>query len=328
MKKKLMAWFLVLGMAVTGLVGCGGQSGETDTDTASEDGAAAEESGSERGNAFKFGFITLADSDVWCKSVCTAFEEYVAETYPDCEVVTADGKADANIQIQSVENFIAQQVDAIIIQPADADAAGPAIEAANAAGIPVISTAIRANSGDYTYVGPENIEAGAMHAEYIMEHCDPGAKILYLQGTAGLSHSTDRYNGFIDTLDEAGFDYELLAAQDGDYLRTEGLRIMEDWIQKYPEFDAVVSSNDEMALGAIEALKAANIEDVVVLGLDATDDARAEIKAGTMSGSLKQDAVIIANTSADLAVKAAQGEEIEDTYVDWVMITKDNVDTE
>ena len=103
---------------------------------------------------------------------------------------------------------------------------------------------------------------------------------------------------------------------------------MEDWIQKYPEFDAVVSSNDEMALGAIEALKAANIEDVVVLGLDATDDARAEIKAGTMSGSLKQDAVIIANTSADLAVKAAQGEEIEDTYVDWVMITKDNVDTE
>ena len=149
-------------------------------------------------------------------------------------VLNVDGNADANLQIQAVENFIAQQVDVIVLQPADADATGPAIEAANAAGIPVITTAIRANSGDYTYVGPENIEAGKAHAQFIMDNCEAGAKILYLQGTAGLSHSTDRYNGFIQGLDDAGFDYELLAAQDGDYLRTEGLRITEDWIQKYP----------------------------------------------------------------------------------------------
>ena len=103
---------------------------------------------------------------------------------------------------------------------------------------------------------------------------------------------------------------------------------MEDWIQKFPEFDAVVSSNDQMALGAIEALKGAGIEGTIVLGLDATDDARAEIKAGTMAGSLKQDAVAIGKASADCSFRVAGGEKIEDEYVPFVMITKDNVDTE
>lgn len=325
MKKNLAVLLLTMAMTVTGLAGCGGEA------PPAEESASAEKTTAEGENdtaAYTFGFITLADSDVWCKSVCTSFEEYVAATYPKCEVVTADGNSDANLQIQAVENFIAQKVDVIVLQPADADATGPAIEAANAAGIPVITTAIRSNSGDYTYVGPENIEAGKMHAQFVMDNCEAGAKILYLQGTAGLSHSTDRYNGFIQGLDEAGFDYELLAAQDGDYLRTEGLRITEDWIQKYQEFDVIVSSNDQMALGAIEALKGANIEGVIVLGLDATDDARAEIKAGTMAGSLKQDAAAIAQTSADLSVEAAGGAEIEDTYVEWVMITAENVDVD
>lgn len=333
--KKMLALLMAMSLIGASLIGCGsGKGGEdaaatnSDTQAAENTDAQDEDGGSEEGGAYTFGFITLADSDVWCKSVCTAFQDYVAQTYPDCKVVTADGNSDANLQIQAVENFIAQQVDVIVLQPADADAAGPAVEAANAAGIPVICSAIKANSGEYTYVGPENLEAGKMHAEYVMENCEPGAKILYLQGTAGLNHSTDRYNGFIDTLDDAGFDYELLAAQDGDYLRTEGLRIMEDWIQKFPEFDAVVSSNDQMALGAIEALKGAGIEGTIVLGLDATDDARAEIKAGTMAGSLKQDAVAIGKASADCSFRVAGGEKIEDEYVPFVMITKDNVDTE
>ncbi len=326
MKRKLTAILLSACMITGILTGCG--SSDSSAASSDSDSAEVEESTSSEGGAYTFGFITLADSDVWCKSVCTNFEEYVADNYSDCTVVTADGNSDANVQIQAVENFIAQQVDVIVLQPADADATGPAIEAANAAGIPVITTAIRSNVGDYVYVGPENLEAGKMHAEYIMENCEPGAKILYLQGTAGLSHSTDRYNGFIDTLDSEGFDYELLAAQDGDYLRTEGLRITEDWLQKFTEIDAIVASNDQMALGAIEALKAANVSDVVVLGLDATDDARDEIRSGNMAGSLKQDAVAIANTSADLSYQAASGEEIEDTYVEWVMITEENVDVD
>ena len=345
MKKKIIA--TVLAMAMVGVMaGCGSSndSASSDSSDASEETSeeteeAADESedeaedtadSSEAGgdDAFTFGFVTLADSDVWCKSVCTAFEEYVAATYPNCRVVTADGNADANVQIQAIENFIAQGVDVLVLQPADADATAPGIEEANDQGIPVITTAIKSNAGEYTYVGPENLEAGKAHAEYIMENCEPGCKILYLQGTAGLSHSTDRYNGFIDTLDEAGFDYELLAAQDGDYLRSEGLRITEDWIQKYPEFDAIVSSNDEMALGAVQALKSAGKEGVVVLGLDASDDAREAIREGSMTASLKQDAVAIADTSADLAYKAAQGEEIEDTYIAWVMIDASNVDVD
>ncbi len=183
------------------------------------------------GEAFTFGFVTLADSDVWCKSVCREFENYVASTYPECKVVTADGNCDANLQIQAVENFIAQQIDALVIQPVDADATGPAIEAANQAGIPVITTAIRANAGDYTYVGPENPEA-------------------------------------------------------------------------------------------------ANKTGIMVLGLNANDAALEAIKEGTMTASLKQDAVAIADTAADLAVNAAKGEDIEDTYIPWIMITKNNVDTE
>lgn len=176
MKKSLAALLLTMAMAVTGLAGCGGKG-----EAPAEDGSVTEETtaeGESNTEAYTFGFITLADSDVWCKSVCTAFEEYVAATYPKCKVVTADGNADANLQIQAVENFIAQQVDVIILQPADADATGPAIEAANAAGIPVITTAIRSNSGDYTYVGPENIEAGKAHAQFIMDNCEASTAFL------------------------------------------------------------------------------------------------------------------------------------------------------
>jgi len=338
--KRIVALMLALGLVSTALMGCGSESSsesgtnntevkeETADTVGAEDTASEAQAGDNADGEFTFGFITLADSDVWCKSVCTAFEKYVSETYPGCKVVTADGNCDANLQIQAVENFIAQQVDVIVIQPADADAAGPGVEAANAANIPVICSAIKSNSGEYTYVGPENLEAGKMHAEYVMEHCEPGVKVLYLQGTAGLNHSTDRYNGFINTLDEANFEYELLSAQDANYLRTEGLRIMEDWIQKYPAFDVVVAANDQMALGAIEALKAANIDGTMVLGLDATDDARVEIKEGYMAGSLKQDAVAIGQASADCSFRTASGEQIQDEYVPFVMIAKDNVDTE
>ena len=152
-----------------------------------------------------------------------------------------------------------------------------------------------------------------------------GAKVLYLQGTPGLYHSMEREQGFMAAL-KARKDVNVLSSLSGNYSRAEGMKITEDWVQRYPKFDAIVAANDQMALGALQALKTAGRKGVLISGIDGTADAKTAIKAGEMAQSVLQNGQAQAQGAFKVLTELKAGKAAPaDVLVPFESITKDNV---
>jgi inositol transport system substrate-binding protein len=282
------------------------------------------------GGAKKYtvGYINMADSDVFASVRKRALLDLVKEKAPDIEIKTADANLDIQKQLDQADVFISQKVDCLILIPVDFDGTTPAVLRANEAGIPVICIGNNVSGGDFVFIGSQNSEAGEMQGELFARLLPQNAKLLYLQGTAGLDWSRERRAGFFNTLASAGrTDITVLAEMDGDAVREKGMKITEDWIQAYPQFDAIVAGNDQMALGAVEALKGANRQGVLISGVDGTDDARNAVKNGEMTQSILQDADGMAVATLDTLQKIFNKETVDKTiWVPFKSITRDNVD--
>ena len=238
---------------------------------------------------FVVGYTNLADTDVFTMSRKNAFIE-AAKADPGVSISFADAQGDISKQLDQIDNFIAQKVNAIIVVPVDYQGIVPGVEKANKAGIPVIALGIESAGGKYTFVGSKNLDAGRMQGEFMKDKLPKGAKILYLQGQPGLYHSKERLEGFTKAL-EGRSDVKVLANLPGNYDRAEGMKVTEDWVQKFPQFDAIIAANDQMALGALQALKTSNrLKGVMISGIDGTKDALNAIKAGEFSQSIFQNA--------------------------------------
>ncbi|MGF6988800.1 inositol transport system substrate-binding protein [Lachnospiraceae bacterium PF1-21] len=315
--KRLLAMLVVGTMMMSLLVGCSKENDSSATNT---------EEGSSDGK-FVIGYCNGADSDVFMVARKDAFSEVAGEN-ADIEIKYADANKDVQKQLSDADTFISNKVDCLVLVPNDAEAIVPAVESANAAGIPVICLGIKAASGDFIYVGSENYEAGRMQGEYFAEELPEDAKILYLAGTAGMDHSQARQEGFETALKDAGRDdVEILANLDGDYDMAKAMQITEDWIQKFSSFDGICAANDQMALGAIEALKGANrLKGVMVTGIDGLKEAYDAIENDEMVQTILQDAPGQANAAYEVVERLMKGESIEDeVLVPFVSITKDNV---
>jgi len=276
---------------------------------------------------FVVGYTNFNDSDVFPYLVKNTFQE-VAKGDPDLEVLFADANLDISKQLDQIDNFIAQKVNVIVTVPADYEGIVPGVEAANRAGIPVISLNIASAGGDFTFVGSKNYDAGKLQGEFMKEHLPQDAKILYLQGTPGLYHSVERLQGFTDACLKERPDVTLLASLSGNYDRSQGMKITEDWVQSFPQFDAIIAANDQMALGALEALKTSGrLQGVMISGIDGTADALKAIKAGEMAQSIFQNAEEQARSAYDIVelIKAGQPAPKE-KIVPFESITADNVD--
>ena len=339
MKKKtrLLSWMMVGAMTLAGLVGCGGGNNatpeaETESAATSEEANADSAEGVEEaqedsaGKTYTIGYVNLADTDQFCVARKDALSKAIKGS--NFKINFADANNDIQMQLDLANNFIAQKVDILVLVPVDFSGISPAVEKANEAGIPVICMGIKSEGGEYTYVGSENFDAGHMQGEFMAENLPENAKILYLAGTAGLDHAKERREGFYAALEEAGrADIETLDDQDGDYVMDKGMEITENWIQSFPEFNAIIASNDQMALGAIEALKASNrLEGVLITGIDGVAEAVAAIKSGEMAQSVLQNATGQAEACLDVMKKLTAGETPEkEVMVPFVSITKENV---
>jgi inositol transport system substrate-binding protein len=250
------------------------------------------------------GFTFHSSQVIFQKMLLDKFLEE-AEKYPNIEVNVIDPQVDIARQLNAIETFIAQGVDVIVCSPLDYEGSIPGVEAANEAGIPYIAMNCMVGGGEFSYAGSADVEAGRLQGEYLIDVLPEGAKILYLRGQEGMFHTGERRRGLQEALLDKRPDIELLAEQTANYLRPDGMRVMEDWIQAFPEIDAVVAANDEMALGAIEALKGANmLEGVIVCGIDANPDAIASIRKGEMTLTILQDAPAQAKKAFEVALKA------------------------
>lgn len=306
------------------LTGCGSSSSGSGT-----------EGGDSASGTFNIGYVNLADTDTFCMARETALTAELAGT--EFSVSYTDGNNDNQKQIDQTNAFLAKGVDALILVPADSDAIGPAISAANTNETPVICLGIKANSGDFTYIGSENYDAGYMQGEYMAQILPENANVLYCAGTAGLQHSADRRKGFQEALVEAGReDVTILADQDGDYVKDEAMRICDAWVQTYSDgaggvsFDAIICANDQMALGCMESLKGAGVltaaGEILISGVDGTDEAIAAVAEGFMAQTVLQDAPGQAAACHEVLQQLANGETPEkEIIVSFQSITADNV---
>lgn len=323
--KKITSLFLVICLSLSLLSGCG-SAGTPKTEAPAKDEPKVEVPKDEN-KTFKVGFSNLAVSDVFCKLREDSFAEK-AKADSSLSVIYTDANGDINKQLDQIDNFIAQKVDAMILMPVDYAGIVPGVKKANDAGIPVITLGIQAESGKTTFVGSKNYDAGRMQGEFMKEKLPKDAKILYLQGVPGLYHSKERWEGFKAACLDQRPDVKLLASLPGDYDRAKGMQVTEDWIQTFPQFDAIIAANDQMALGAIQALKAANrLEGVLISGIDGTADACNAIKAGEMAQSIYQNAVGQAEKCYETLKDILSGKSVpEFVDVPFESITKENVD--
>jgi inositol transport system substrate-binding protein len=244
----------------------------------------------------------------------------------ELNIVAAQEKTD--VQLGQVENFISQKVNAIIVIPVDTDAAGPMTAKAQAASIPLVYVNRRPSDlpKGVPYVGSDSLYAGTVEMESLAKLAGGKGNVVILQGDPANEAAVLRTKGCNDVVAKNP-GMKVTKTQAGNWYRDKGLSIMENWIQSGEQIDVVCANNDEMALGAIQALKNAKLLDkVFVGGVDATKDALAAMKAGELEVTVFQDAKGQGGGGVDAAVKLAGGGTVPDLVdVPYQLVTPENM---
>ena len=293
--KKVMVIVLAFAM-VLALAACGTKAATESTSAAATSAAAGEKvsvglSVSTLNNPF---FVTLVDG-----AKAKAAEAGV-------ELTVVDAGDDAAKQVNDIDDLISKKIAVLIVNPVDSDAVAPAVKSAKDAGIKVIAVD-RAVNGETVdcQIASDNVAGAKMATEYLVELVGKGAKVAELQGVPGASATVDRGKGFHEVADK---DLSVVASQTANFNRTEGLDVMENILQANPDIKGVFAHNDEMALGALEAI---GDKGIVVVGFDATDDAKAAIESGKMAATIAQQPDLMGGTAVETAAKLAKGETVE-----------------
>ncbi len=306
MKKKILAVVMAAAM-VFGMTACGGSSNEA--------GSAA------GGEAAGSGAIGLAVSTQNNPFFVTLVEgAQAAADAAGVELVVTDAGDDAAKQTNDVDDLISKNVSVLIVNPVDSDAIAPAVEDAIAAGIKVIAVDRAVNGVDVDcQIASDNVAGAEMATEYLKSVIGDGAKVAELQGTTGASATIDRGEGFHNIADGS---LDVVASQTASFDRAEGLTVMENIIQSNGDIKGVFAHNDEMALGAIEAIEASG-KDIKIVGFDATDDGVAAVKEGKMAATVAQQPDKMGSTAVETAIKLINGETVEKSIpVEVTLVTE------
>jgi len=243
------------------------------------------------------------------------------------DVIVLDARTDPGRQLAQVEDLIQQKVDVILLSPWDPDPGGSCVEAANKANIPVIVLDVGVNSGKIeTFIVSDNLKGGELAGEFIAQKLGGKGKVAHIQCQLGYKIPALRGEGFTNVMKKYGI--EIVAKQPADSQRSLGMKVMEDFIQAHPDLNVVFCENDEMALGALEAVKAAGLQDkIIVVGFDAIPDALCSIKNGELAATVAQKPYEIGKMGVDAALKVLKGEKLPETiYVPVELVTPENVD--
>jgi ribose transport system substrate-binding protein len=237
------------------------------------------------------------------------------------KVTVVDAQDDTAKQISGIEDLILQKVDVLLVNPTDSAAISSAVQSANEAGIPVITIDRSSDEGDIeTFIASDNVAGGEMAAEYLVKELGEKAKVVELEGVSGASATRERGKGFHNIADKQ---LEVLTSQTAEFDRTKGLNVMENILQGNKDIQAVFAHNDEMALGAIEAIKAAG-KDIIVVGFDGNDDALKAVEKGELKATIAQQPVLIGEEAVNAAEKILKGDKVDDTIsVPLKLVTKE-----
>ncbi len=335
----LLSGVLAAGM----LTACGGSGGDTasgsgteaadtdtDTDTGSDtdDASAGEDTGSS-GGKYKITTICMAlNSDYW-HMVEAGAKLAGKELGVEVNVIGPNAESDSATQINMVEDAVNNKVDAIVLAANEPTALVSAATTVKGADIPLVLIDTKLNTDDESlyscFVGTGNKDAGKQGGEFIASKLESGDKVAIIRGTVGQTVHDDRGAGAEEAMEAAGL--EVVAIQPADSDRGKAVDVAENIIQSNPDIKAFYATNDDMALGAYQAVAAANLSDVVVVGFDGTFNAMDSISNGEMSASVAQLPVEEGYQGVINAVKILDGETVEkDQPLDVVVLNEENVE--
>lgn len=273
--------------------------------------------------------VSIANfDDTFLMYMKDGMDAYAKELGAKVNVEYVDAKEDMAQQMNQVENFIVQGKDAIVIVPVDTSATEPMTQLATEEKIPLVY--VNRNPGNLPegvyYVGSEEIVAGKLQMEFLSNALKEQGKVAILMGKLDNEGALKRTQGVEEIA--AGFDgIEIVDKQTGKWQRAEGMAVTEDWLNRFgAELNAIACNNDDMALGAIQALKDAGREDVLVVGVDATPDGLAALEAGDLTATVFQDASGQGGGAISTAFKAANGEGSEqEVWIPFKLVTPENL---
>lgn len=303
--KKLFKSISVLLLAVFVLAACAVE-GEDKAKTEEKPAENQETSVETKEGGYKIGVSLSTLNNPFFVSIREGIEEKAKEE--GAEVVISDAQNDSSVQSNQIEDLITQKVDLIIINPVDSTAISSSVQKANEANIPVICVDRGSEDGEVlSLVASNNVEGGKMAGEFILEKVGENAEVIQLEGIPGASSTRERGQGFAEATEGK---INLVASQPANFDRAEGLTVMENLLQAHPDVKAVFSQNDEMALGAIEAIKASG-KDIVVVGFDGNDDAVEAVKNGELAATVAQQPKEMGKLAMENAINHLKGETIE-----------------
>ena len=290
--------------------------------------------------------LSFGESGEYMKAWSTEIQNHPAVKDGNVEITVFDGKYDPLVQANQIDTAITQQFNAIIMAPFDLEASAPAIDRAAEAKIPVIVSALKTSSTNYTSsIIVDDREGGKIIAEEMAKRLPDGGNLVLMEGPIGQSAQIERRAG-VDAGLAAHSNLKLLVDKSGNWSRAEGQALMENWLSAYPDqINGVLAENDEMALGAIEALKGAKVDlsKVPVIAIDGIPDAKRAVEGEEMAVTIYKYARAEGQGAVDLALRQVIGADFKpqsevwkdlmewkdgtqkDYTVPWLILDKDNV---
>ena len=256
-------------------------------------------------------------------SVEKGAREEAAKLGVDLVLVAPPQEGDVQAQINQVEDQLAKGVDAIALAPGDPNAFAPIVDDAIKSGVPVVFVDTKGINEGVTFIGTNNKNGAALAAKFICDKTPKGADVAVLTGIESQSTALLRRDGAIKGLKDCGLN--LVATQTAEWDTAKGRSVTESIILKNPNIKAIFASNDNMGIGAMQALKDADKNDVVVVGFDATPDAAKSILAGEMTATIAQFSYNMGAYGVKYALELANGGSI-DLNIDTgtQLVTKEN----
>ncbi len=321
MKKKMMALVLAVVMSASATA-CGSSTGTTETKGEKTEDVASEE-----------GTVVVAQAmptlnNPWYVQFANGSKDMAEKLGIKFSQVTnpGDSEWDPEAQIGIIENLIATEPDVIEIDPTSTDGINTAIEEAATMGITVVTSGSRTSSEHVSCsITADNYQGGVSCGKEMVKLLNGAGKIIVLDATPGRDVMDARVKGFKDGI--ADSQIEIVAEQCGNSTREEALTVMENLLQANPDIDAVWAANDEMALGAVEALRSVGkVGQVIVGGFDATEDATNSIQAGEMTYTIDQIPYEEGVRAIAISFMLAKGLDIPDEDIELPMTEASVVD--
>ena len=291
MSKKLYLWLILVSVFAISIIGCHN----------------AEE------KRYRITIVTKAmDSEFW--QTLRAGARDAAKEYPDVELNVLAPQREINIdqQVNILEDQILKRVSALAVAPCGVAEVIPVLDKAHERNIPVIMVDTDVDwPHKLSYVGTDNKIGGRLAGEFIAKALNGKGKVAVIRGIPGVQTHEDRVAGFLEAIKQAP-GIELVALQPANSERDLALTVMENILTSHPDLDAVFMTNDQMALGALEALDAHRLLDkIVTVGFDAGQEAIKAVKEGRLSAVVAQDPYNMGKQAFLAALKAAQGQPVE-----------------